>query len=127
LNGMDQRILGKNAGTDGEEWGVMVVTGAEGVCGTAGWVGYSLAHGGTPFAVKLPAIAAKRLGWQLYAGSRTEAKGNPADPKVSHAQPPLHRKRAQKKRLRLWWWGAERLLHCGPRRPVTGLTATCEW
>jgi hypothetical protein len=28
------------------------------------------------------------IGWQLCAGSRTEAKGNPADPKVSHAQPP---------------------------------------
>ncbi|MNL48653.1 hypothetical protein D3C87_1715290 [compost metagenome] len=29
-------------------------------------------------------------GWQLYAGSRTELLGNPAYPKVSRAQPPLH-------------------------------------
>lgn len=36
----------------------------------------------------------------------------------------IAQKRAQKKRLRLWWWGAERLLHCGPRRPVAGFTTT---
>lgn len=33
-------------------------------------------------------FAANQNGWQLCAGSQTRKESNPADPKISHAQPP---------------------------------------
>ena len=50
---------------------------------------------------------------------------NPADPKVSHAQPPLHEMVGEKKRLQIGFWGRLVRLHlAGFSGPVAELAAT---
>lgn len=52
---------------------------------------------------------------------------NPADPRVSHAQPPLHELSGEKKRLQIGFWGRLVRLHlAGLSGPIAELAAMGE-